>query len=93
MTITATITARGADSTVPDHAGAVDATIYRDGEQIGRVTLLPDPGAPGAPLSTWGPGWDHWADDLMRRVLAFADALDVDDMIADIEAAVREAAE
>jgi hypothetical protein len=57
---TARITARTYDSTAPDRPGAVDATIYLDGVEVGEVTLVP--GHDGQ-ISTWGPGLDHWADD------------------------------
>ena len=91
-TITATITARGAQSTVPDDDRAVDARIYADGAEIGAVTLLP--AVDGRPVyETWGTGIDHWASD---AVIVYLDGLDPDDrptIIGEIEAAVTTEAE
>lgn len=61
--ITATITARGPNSTVPDREDAVDATVYADGVEIGEVTLLRDDGD----LGPWGSEPSHWGDDALRR--------------------------
>lgn len=87
-TITAEITGRGADSTVPDDADAVDADIYADGELIGAVTLKID-GHDGR-LSTWGGCVEHWADS---DVIEWLDGQDSRrGAIASIEDAVRKAA-
>jgi hypothetical protein len=50
-TIAATITGRGAASTVPDNKGAVDAEITIGGEYLCDVTLLP---SQNGELVTWG---------------------------------------
>lgn len=84
MLFTATITARGADSTVPDNAGAVDADIFRDGVKVGEVTLLPD--GRGF-LTTWGSHVDHWASYQLQQ------AIDLDEHRAAILDAVNAAAE
>ena len=48
-TLSAWINAVGVGCSVPDNPGAVDATVYLDGEEIGEVTLLPLIGPPGPP--------------------------------------------
>lgn len=92
--ITATITARGEDSTVPDNEDAVDADIEVNGVDIGQVTLLPDPGN-GGRLSVWG-SIENWADaEVGRWVLANGDGITVRRAAAktsEIEAAVRASA-
>lgn len=60
--IEAEITGRGANSTVPDNPGAVDARIYMDGEPVCEVTLLPDPASNGE-LCPWGGSVDNWLSD------------------------------
>ena len=102
--ITAIVTGRGLDSTVPDRAG-VDATIYFDGKEAGEVTLLPDD---QGSLSTWGCP-DNWASSALQAwidTVAFDttaanaafeadeeyDAPDAGDVHAAIVAAVEEAA-
>lgn len=69
---TAKITARGADSTVPHHAGAVDADIFLHGVEMGGVTLLPSEAT--GELDVWG-DLDNWAD---WRLQGHLDALDAD---------------
>ncbi len=59
-TITATITARGVDSTVPENDTAVDAEIIVDGVTVGEVTLLIGDDTERPELDTWG-DLDHWA--------------------------------
>lgn len=82
-TITAVVTARGVDSTLPDNSEAVDATIYANGEEIGRVTLQPDH---TGRLTTWGSPY-HWADDALRSYAGDGLA----DLASEVVAAVREA--
>ena len=91
ITLTATITGTGADSTVPDNDGATDADIY-DGETlIGCVTLLPDS---DGDLIVWGPGSDCWADHAMQTwIRSSADRDESGDRVDAIEVAVRVAAE
>jgi hypothetical protein len=59
MTITATVTARAANSTVPDRADAVDFAVDIDGRRV-DVTLLVD-GYSGQ-LDVWGSP-DQWCSD------------------------------
>ncbi len=59
-TITATIIARGAASTVPDDPTAVDAEIIVDGVTVGEVTLRIDPANSFTSLVSWG-DLDNWA--------------------------------
>lgn len=93
---TAQITARGADSAVPDRPDAVDALILADGQPVGEVTLVQD--RHSGELVPWGTGLDHWASSALVDHL---DAIDPDAMsseplraaVSDIIDAVREAAE
>jgi len=62
----ARIIAVGKDSMVPDNPTAVDAEILSHGDVVGEVTLLEDH---TGKLSTWGHGWDHWADHAMQAHL------------------------
>lgn len=66
--LTAQITGVDADRCNP---GAVNATLYLDGREIGSVELVPsnDDGL----LITWGPSIDFWADDAIQRYLDDAD--------------------
>lgn len=65
LDVTAKVEAYGEDTTVPDNPGAVDATIYQAGREVGEVTLLPE----GGRLSTWGPSMATWASyDLIQWV-------------------------
>lgn len=82
-TITAKITARGPRSTVPDDAGAVDATLYVDGRDVGDCTLRQYDGR----LDVWG-AIDHWADDSLRAALD-AGTLSADDVVEAVIAADR----
>ncbi len=84
-TITANITARGPRSTVPDNAGAVDATVYVDGRDVGDCTLLPR--QYDGRLDVWGE-LDHWADDTLRAALD-AGTLSADDVVEAVIAADR----
>lgn len=84
-TITANITARGPRSTVPDNAGAVDATVYVDGRDVGDCTLLPR--QYDGRLDVWG-AIDHWADDSLRAALD-AGTLSADDVVEAVIAADR----
>ena len=59
MTITATVTARAANSTVPDNDTAVDFAVDIDGRRV-DVTLLVD-GYSGK-LDVWGSP-DQWCSD------------------------------
>lgn len=61
-TITAEITATGADSAVPDNDLAIDADVFADGEHIGSVTLLPND---RGDRDTWGAP-ENWSDDALR---------------------------
>lgn len=87
---TATITAIGARSTVPDNPGAVDATIYVKGRKAGECTLLPDHEGNGGQLDTWGCYRGHWADDALARSLDAGD-LSEEDVVDAVRAAVRAA--
>ena len=81
ISLTAVITARGADSYVPDCEGAVDADIFSNGEKVGEVTLLPDPGDQNR-LGPWGQGLDHWANyQLVSWILDQEDKSEVIDNI------------
>ena len=84
-TITAKITARAARSTVPDNAGAVDATVYVDGRDVGDCTLLPR--QHDGRLDVWGE-LDHWADDTLRAALD-AGTLSAEDVVEAVIAADR----
>ena len=85
---TARITARNYDSAAPDRPGAVDATIYLNGAEVGEVTLVPNH---DGQLSTWGPGLDHWADyrlaDHIERIGYNGPLGEIDEIVE----AVREA--
>jgi hypothetical protein len=59
MNITATVTARAANSTVPDRADAVDFAVDIDGRRV-DVTLMVD-GYSGK-LDVWGSP-DQWCSD------------------------------
>lgn len=62
--VTAAVTARAEESTVPDNPGAVDAMVYVCGRELGEVTLLP----PGNrrysthSLLPWG-SLENWASE------------------------------
>ena len=86
MHCTATITGRGADTTVPDNPNAIDAAIeLTTGETLCTVTLLPDH---TGELTTWG-CIDNWCDE--PGALAIP-GTDMQHLVAAIEAAVRNAA-
>jgi len=85
--ITATITARGADSAVPDNAGAVDATIYAGGAEVGEVTLVPDGEWNGGGLVAWG-SLDHWADYALQAWMS-ANGIDPAAVVQAVQAAHR----
>lgn len=90
--ITARVTGRGAGSTVPDNAGAVDAEIEINGIDLGSVTLLPDE---HGWLSAWGDCIDCWADHQLLRWIderVEAGGQDRTEVIRAIVAAVNEAA-
>lgn len=90
---TAKITGIGSESCVPDNAGAVDATIFLAGEEIGAVTLLPS--EDHGELDKWGDSLDHWADWALIKWLEDLyegrHGLDRSDVIGQIIHAVREA--
>ena len=89
QTFTAAITALGDASHLPDHEGAVDATVACDGVEIGAVTLVPDD---DGDLSIWGNSPDVWASDMLCRWLTDDDGyFDDDGVIPDIVAAVEDA--
>jgi hypothetical protein len=66
QTITAEVTGRGSDTTVPDDPDAVDADVYVGGELIGSVTLLPR--AYDGLLAEWG-SLENWADSSLIAAL------------------------
>ena len=68
QTIVAKITARGANSTVPDNKSAVDAVVYAYGVEIGAVTLLADH---TGDLVPWG-SLDNWADNGVQAFMLHA---------------------
>lgn len=93
MTLTATITARGAaSSTAHDHDdGSVDATVYEDGTEIGSCTLVPF--AWDGQLDVWGDR-DMWAtDDLSQWLDRTAERYDccIEELIYEIVCAARTA--
>jgi hypothetical protein len=59
MNITATVTARGTNSTVPDNDTAVDFAVTIDGRRV-DVTLLVD--TYSGKLDVWGSP-DQWCSD------------------------------
>ena len=72
MNVTAIITARDLDSCA-ERKGAVDATIYADGIEVGEVTLLEyEGGEGGSGLGAWG-GLDNWASHKLTQWLQAGD--------------------
>lgn len=63
VTLSAEITGKGEDSSIPDNADAVDADVYVDGEVIGQATLLPHEQT--GELDTYGDDPRMWADDAL----------------------------
>lgn len=83
--ITAAITARGADSCIPDKPDAVDATVFCDGDEAGEVTLCLNH---HGDLDVWGT-LDMWASDALRAWLGTKDEDDhhlwVDEVVAAVQ--------
>lgn len=78
-----TITARGAESTVPDRDDAVDAWVEAVGGDTYEITLLVDH---NGDLTTWGPSLEYWAGGDLGDVLG---SMTDDDSQASIDAIVN----
>ena len=74
MTITARITGRGIDSTVPDNDGAVDAEILIDGKHLCDVTLLSS--RQDGALEIWGDP-ENWCSNFQAVKAAGLSGIDI----------------
>lgn len=84
LNISARITARGADSTVPDRDDAVDADILSEDAVVGSCTLLKDHSGYHA---VWGGDPSMWADNALLEWMGDL----ISDVAPHIEAAVQSA--